>query len=247
MSSFFSIVFYTPLYNAFVFLVDIMPGHSAALAVVALTIIIRLILFPLSRMAIKTQILMRQIDPEVKRLQSTIKDKQEQAQALMKLYKDNGINPFASFLLLLIQLPILIELYSVFRSGLPKINSATLYSFVHTPAYVAMTIVGINLIKGSIILALLAVITQFIQINLALPKVEKKKKEHGKPSSLQDDLAYNMNMQMRYIMPLVMFPIAYISAVVGLYITAGNIFTILQELFVRRRMQRQFDAKLKIK
>jgi YidC/Oxa1 family membrane protein insertase len=233
---FFATLFYIPLYNALVFLISIIPGHNAGIAVILLTIIIRLILFPLSRQAIKTQLLMKQIEADVQKIKEKITDRQEQAQALMKLYKENGINPFASFLLIFIQLPILIELYRVFRSGLPKIDPTILYSFVHAPATVVMTFLGTDLLKRSIILAIVAVITQFIQVQIALPKVAKNKNE--KERSFQTDLAYSMNVQMRFILPLIMFPIAYVSAVVALYLIATNIFTILQELFVRKRLAR---------
>ena len=234
----FATLFYIPLYNLLVFFINTFPGHNAGLAVVIVTLLTRLILFPLSRQAIKTQLLMRQIEPELQKIRETIKDKQEQAVATMKLYKDKGINPFASMILIFIQLPILIGMYQVFRSGLPHIDPTILYSFVHTPTTIVMALFGIDLIKRSIILALLAVITQFIQINLSLPKTTKT--PASKERSFQTDLAHSMNIQMRFILPLIMFPIAYISAVVALYLVTTNTFTILQELFVRRKMMKKY-------
>ena len=78
MRTLFSNFIYEPLYNALVFLIDIVPGHSAGLAVILLTLIIRFILFPLSKKAIRTQIAMRKIEPEVKKLRETVKDRTEQ-------------------------------------------------------------------------------------------------------------------------------------------------------------------------
>lgn len=235
--SIFSTLFYIPVYNLLIVLINTIPGHSAGVAVIAITILIRLILFPLSRIAIKTQLLMRQIEPELAKIRTTIKDRQEQAQATMKLYKDKGINPFASFFLLLIQLPILLGLYRVFRSNLPKVDTTILYKFVHVPTIVVMSLVG-NTLTERIIFALLAVITQFIQINLSLPKT---KKQEEKERTFQSDLAYSMNVQMRFILPLIMFPIAYVSSVIGLYLITTNTFTILQEIFVRRRMMKKYE------
>jgi YidC/Oxa1 family membrane protein insertase len=228
---FFSTIFYIPLYNALILCINFLSWHNAGLAVIILTIIIRFILFPLSRSAIKTQLQMKQIEPELKKIRDTVKDKQEQARLTMQVYKERGVNPFSSVLLLLIQLPILIALYQVFRSGLPKIDPTILYSFVAAPASVSMNFLGISLLGSSIVLAVFAVITQFFQLQLALPKVEKSQER-----SFQSDLAYSMNTQMKYVFPLILFPVAYISPVVGLYLTASNIFMILQEIFVRRRL-----------
>ncbi|MDQ3076612.1 MAG: YidC/Oxa1 family membrane protein insertase [bacterium] len=233
-----STLFYIPVYNALVFIIEKIPGHSAGLAVILLTILIRLILFPLSKSSIKTQLQMKRIEPEVESIKKNTKDKQAQAQQLMKLYKDKGINPFAGFFLLLIQLPILIGLYNVFQSGLPTIDTTILYSFVHAPVDVAMSFLGIDLMRKSFILAILAVVTQFIQINLALPKSKKPTE-----SSFQNDLAHSMNVQMRYILPLVMFPIALLSSVIAIYLIASNIFMIFQELFVKRRLEAEYNAQ----
>ncbi len=235
----FSTLFYIPVYNALIYLIDKMPGYSAGLAVILLTIIIRFVLFPLSKSSIRTQILMKKIDPEVQKIKEQEKDKQLQAQKLMALYKDKGINPFAGFLLLLIQFPILIGLYNVFRSKLPDIDSSILYSFVNSDFVPSMVFLGINLLERSWVLAVLAVITQFIQINLALPKSVKPKE-----SSFQGDLAHSMNMQMRYVLPLIMFPIALISSVVALYLVTSNIFMIFQELFIKRKMEAKFNEKV---
>ncbi len=222
-----------------VFIINSMPGHSTGWAVILLTLIIRFVLFPLSKSSIRTQLMMKKIEPEVEQLKQKTKDKQEQAQQLMKLYKDRGVNPFAGFFLILIQFPILIGLYSVFRSGLPTIKPELLYSFVSSPATVSMMFFGINLASKSFILAALSVITQFIQINIALPKAAPKKPE--KEASFQSDLARSMNMQMKYIFPLIIFPIAYVSAVLALYFIVGNIFMIFQELYVKRRMAKKLS------
>jgi YidC/Oxa1 family membrane protein insertase len=241
MRTLFSNIIYEPLYNALVFLIDVFPGHSAGLAVIVLTILIRFVLFPLSKKAIKTQIAMRRIEPELKALREKVTDRQEQARQIMQLYKDKGVNPFAGIGLLFIQLPIVIGLYLVFRSGLPAINADILYSFVAAPAAdtISMSFLGINLAAKSFLLALAAVITQYIQINTALPKSVKKKEN----TSFQEDLAHNLNLQMRYISPLIIFPIAYFSAVIALYFTVSNIFMTLQEVLVKRRYLREEASK----
>ena len=242
MSHIFSIIFYVPLYNALILLINYLPGWNAGLAVILLILIVRLILLPLSKATIKTQVEMRLIEPDLKKIRENIKDKQEQSKKMLELYKEKGINPFAGIFLLLIQLPIIIALYQVFRSNLPIVDPTILYHFVRAPAAISMTFLSINLRSRSIILAVLAVITQFIQINLALPKVERKK-----GSSFGNDLAYSMNVQMKYIFPLIIFPIAYFSAVIALYLAASNTFMIFQEVFVRRRLERTYTAEHELK
>lgn len=220
-----------------VFLIDIIPGSGAAIAVLLLTIIIRLILFPLSKKSIRTQLQMKQIEPEVKQIREKTKDRNEQGKQILKLYKEKGVNPFAGFFLILIQFPILIALYQVFISGLPKIDPAILYSFVQVPDVISMHFLGFDLgdFKLRLGLAIVAVVTQFIQINLSLPKVERKK-----GASFQNDLAYSMNMQMRYIFPFIFFFIAIFSSVLSIYFITTNIFMTLQELFVKRKIAQEY-------
>ncbi len=184
---------------------------------------------------------MKSIEPALNKIKENVKDKQEQAKQTMALYKERGINPFAGFFLLLIQFPVLIGLYNVFRSGLPTIHSDLLYSFIHAPVMLSMSVIGIDLLKRSIILAIIAVITQFIQINLSLPKTAPTPKD-AKKTSFQNDFAKSMNFQMRYILPLIIFPIALFSAVIALYLTASNTFMIFQELFVKRNMAKKYAA-----
>ena len=117
----FSAAIYTPLYNGLVFLVGIMPGDDMGLAVIVLTIIVRFILFPLSKRAVAAQLAMKRIAPEVDKLKQKYKDKpEEQGKAIFALYKENDVHPFAGFALVLVQIPILLGLYWVFsRGGLP--------------------------------------------------------------------------------------------------------------------------------
>jgi YidC/Oxa1 family membrane protein insertase len=234
----FTTLFYIPLYNALIFIINFIPGHSAALAIILLTLVIRFILYPLSRKSIKTQLEMKRLEPKLQKIRETVKDREEQGRQTLKLYKDNDVNPFAGLFLILIQLPILLGIYQVFRSGLPKIDATILYHFVHAPAVINMHFIGINLLNSSVILAIITVITQFIQFQLAMPAPVKSEKR-----SLQTDLANTVNAQMKYVFPLIMFPIAYISAVLAIYFIASNIFMIFQELFVRRRMMKKFELE----
>lgn len=236
----FNTFIYEPLYNALVGLMNVLPWADVGVIIVVFTILVRLVLFPLAQRAVKTQIAMKDLQPRLEEIKGKYKDnKQKQAEETMRLYREEKVNPFASFLVLLIQLPIVFGLYFVFlRGGLPMIDLSHLYSFIPVPGEPAMTLFGIIDISGkSVVLALLVGITQYVQVRLASPPPPKKRSD--KPS-LKDDIARSMQLQMRYVMPVIVAVIAYtLSSLIGLYWTTTNLFTIGQELYVRRRWKRK--------
>ena len=104
-----------PLFNALVFLYQTVSFHDLGVAIIALTLLIRFALYPLSKKSISSQKEMMEIQPEVKKIQEKYKgNKEEQMKRTMALYKERGVNPFAGCLPLLVQLPIVIALYWVF-------------------------------------------------------------------------------------------------------------------------------------
>lgn len=227
---------FNPLYNGLIYLIDVIPGIDAGIAVIIFTIIVRLILFPLSKKAIVTQVKMKEIEPELNRLKKEVTDRQQQALAVMQLYKTKGINPFSSFLFLFIQLPIIYSLYSIFiRSGLPIVQDKLLYGFVSVPT-INMHFLGlIDIGAKSIVLALVAAIAQYLQLHFSLASSGPNVKSDN-PSM---DAAQNMMKNMKYIFPVMVFIISYkISAVVALYWTVSSLFTLGQEIVVRRHIKK---------
>jgi YidC/Oxa1 family membrane protein insertase len=215
---------------------DLFPWIDAGIAVIILTIIVRLILFPLSKKAIVTQVRMKEIEPELNKLKQTVTDKQQQALKVMALYKEKGVNPFSSFLVLLIQLPIIYALYSIFiHSGLPAVKETLLYGFVSVPT-ISMHFLGLfDVGARSIPLSIVAAIAQFLQLHFSLASSGPTQKS----SSPQADMAQNMMKNMKYIFPFIVFFISYkISAVVALYWTVSSLFTLGQELVVRRHLKK---------
>ncbi len=228
-------IVFDPLYNGLIFLMDIFPWMDAGIAVIIFTIVIRLILFPLSKKAIVTQVRMRELEPELRKIRETLKDdKQAQALKTMALYKEKKVSPFSSFFVLLIQLPIIYALYSIFmNAGLPEVNADLLYSFVKIPV-VDMNFLGIvNIGTSNIILALIAAATQYFQLHYSLSSTPPPDSTKGS----QADMAYNMTKNMKYVFPVVVFIISYsISAVVPIYWAISSLFTLGQELVVRRHL-----------
>jgi len=185
---------------------------------------------------------MKEIEPELKRIREVHKDdKQVQAKKTMELYQERGVTPFSGCLPLFIQIPIIIGLYWVFK-GL-KIDSALFYGFVTAPTSLDMHFLFFDLAAKSAILAVLAGFTQYIQTDLSLGRQNitpaTPVKTDGKPS-FQEDFAKSMQVQMRYILPVMIGFIAFkTSAAVALYWTTSNILSIVQELLMRRKKQDQ--------
>jgi len=236
MSSFYHAFFYDPLYNGLVFLIDILPNWAdAGIAVIIFTVIVKLILYPLSKKAVFTQIKMKQCEGELAKIKEKYKtDREGQARAVMNFYKEKGLNPFSSFFLILIQLPIIIGLYYIFYKGLPVVDVSLLYPFIKAPD-VNMHFLGlIDIGSKSIPLAVLAGVTQFFQIKFSMPPPQARAGE----ASFKEDMMRSMHFQMRYLLPIFVIFISYsISGVVALYWTTSNLFAIGQELYVRRRMR----------
>jgi YidC/Oxa1 family membrane protein insertase len=233
MAALFNTLIHQPLYNGLVFLVSVVPLHDVGLAVIALTIIVKFILFPLDRRAKVMQAKIREITPQIDALKEQHKDdSQAQTLAMLALYKEHNIRPFASILALFVQIPIILGLYYVFwKGGLPAVHIDELYSFVTPPSVVNMDFLGIfNMAERSIILAVLAGATQFFQGMLTLPPPPTR----GDSPSLKDDLAHSFHLQMRYAMPVIVGVIAYtISAAVALYWIVNNLFSMAQEWYIR--------------
>ena len=231
-------LFFDPIYNLLVFFVDAIPGGDVGLAVILTTIVVKVFLFPLSIKAAKTQKVIREIEPKMKEVKETITDSQEQARAIMKLYSDNGINPFASILLMFVQIPILIALYfSVAKGGgmaFPEINTALLFSFIPVPEVVSMLFLGFfDVTQKSIFLAVLASSLQFGHGYLAFPTLPPRDKD-AKPS-MKEDFSRSLQMQMKYVMPIIIGVVAYsISSIIALYFVVSSITAIIQELLVRK-------------
>lgn len=252
IKEFFSVTLYEPLYNALVYLVGILPGGEVALAVIVLTLVVKFILLPLSLKAVRTQSDLKQVKPEIDKIKEEHKDdRQAQAEAMMDLYSEYDIKPFSGFFLLFLQFPIIIALYYVFlRGGLPDIDPSLLYDFVPTPEQVDIMLYGINIAEQSLVLALTAGASQFLQTTISQKLSHTKESEEkieeeaveaeteagaSDPSALVDEMKQSFGKQLRYIFPPVVFFISYtLPAVVAIYWATSNIFQMLQEIYIKK-------------
>lgn len=243
MATLWNSIFYQPIYNALIFIINHVTFGDVGFAIILLTIVVKLILSPLTRKSIRSQILMKKMEPELKQIKKDYPNKEEQAKKTFELYKKNGTNPFSGCLVILLQLPVIFALYYVFYKGL-AIDDKLVYSFINIPKEMFTNFLGlIEMGSKSIVLGILAGVTQFIQGYLSTPikpKIEIVKAEDiPEKKTFQEELSDSMQMNVRYILPVFIAFIAWkISAAVALYWITSNIFTIVQEWYIRRQLEK---------
>ena len=160
---------YQPLYNLLILITNTIPGGDLGLAIILLTILVKLALYPLTKKSIEGQVAMAQLQPELERIKKEFPDQQEQARRTMELYKEQKTSPFSGCLVMLIQLPIIFALYYVFLYGFS--DTSLLYSFVSNPGTLNMHFLGlVDIAKPHFALAILAGVSQFIQMKISFGK-----------------------------------------------------------------------------
>ncbi len=227
MGTLFTEILYRPLFNAVVFLYDILPGHDFGFAIIALTTLIRILFFPLSIKTVRSQKAMNLLNPKLQEIKEKFKnDKATQSAETMKLYKENNINPLAGCLPLLIQLPILIALYRAFIAGLKPENLAMLYKFVSNPGVINKISFGfIDITSKMPLLAILAGAAQFFQAWVT--------KAQNQGSSPNKEMAA-LNSQMLYFFPVMIIIIGWnLPAGLVLYWITTTVFSVLEQMYIK--------------
>ena len=179
----FTTILVRPLFNILFSIYAVIPGHDFGVAIILLTLLVRIILWPLVTRQLHSQKVMQQLQPEVAKLKKQANgDRQKETQLLMELYKEKGTSPFAPLLPMLIQLPLLFAFYVVLRDAVkPGEISHLAYPFVQHLGMVANiihnhtpfnpTLFGVvNLTKSSVIIAAVAGLAQFYQAKQLQPQ-----------------------------------------------------------------------------
>ena len=224
----FNAILYQPIFNLLVVLYNYLPGHDFGLAIILVTVIIRLILYPVSVKALHSQKALQALQPKIQEIKKKHKDdKEKQAKETLGLYKKENINPFGGLFLALVQLPILIALYQVFWNGLKPEQLSHLYSFVASPGQINAMFLGmVDLAKPNIWFALVAGLVQFFQTKMLIPKTPKSQSKEG-------DIASMMQKQMVYLFPVITVIILLkLPSALGLYWIVSGLFSIVQQYFI---------------
>ncbi len=241
MANLFQIIFYQPILNLLVFLYNTVSFQDLGVAIVLLTIIIKVVLLPFSKQSIKAQKSMQDIQPKIDEVKKKYKDnKEEMGKALMNLYKENKVNPFSSCLPMLIQLPFLWAVFRVFRDD-PGKHLDLVYSFLarFKPETIETISFGfLDLSKPNIVLALLAGLAQFWQAKHMMNrrKANKNIQAVSEVGGKEENMATIMNKQMLYFMPI-------ITVVIGVSLPGGltlywfltTLLTALQQIYVFKK------------
>ncbi|MBU0619685.1 MAG: YidC/Oxa1 family membrane protein insertase [Patescibacteria group bacterium] len=234
MSEIFQIFFYQPILNLLVFLYNITPGHDLGVVIILLTIIIKLILLPLSKQSIKSQKALQELQPKIDEIKKKYADdKQKMGKEMMELYKENKVNPFSSCLPLIVQLPVFIAVFKVFKNGMANGALDLVYSFISKPEYInTMSLGFIELSKPNPYLAVLAGLAQFWQAKM----MSIKKPEFKTQGSKDESMAVIMNKQMLYFMPvLTIFIGLTLPGGLSLYWFITTVLTGVQQLYVLKK------------
>jgi len=229
MSSLFHLILTQPLFNLLVALYKYVTFNDLGLAIIALTLIVRFILYPVFYKGLKSQMLMQKIQPEIQQVQQQYKtNKEEQARALMAIYKENKINPFSSIIYIAVQLPILIAVYRIFFKGLTTESFTDLYSFISAPTVINHHLLGIvDITQPSMIIVAIAVLAQYWQA-----KTSMAKQQSGKVAP--------MTKYMVYIGPLLtLIILPKLSAAIGLYWVTTSIFSVFQQHLINKQLYQE--------
>lgn len=195
----YNFLFYHPVVNLILFIYKYL-GNNLGISIVLLTIIIRLILWPLVDKQIKSAKKMQDLKPQLDKLKKKYsKDKQKFQEEQLKLFKENGVNPAGSCLGLLIQLPFIWSVYNVINTISHSSNAAVFNSSVYfntlkfsSSQHFNMDFLGFNLAKSAnsigyksfsvvfiyILLALLVGLAQYFASRVSLP-IEKNELEES--------------------------------------------------------------------
>ena len=209
----FTTIIVQPLYNLLIVLYGIL-GNDLGLAIIALTVLIRLALYPLSQSALKSQVAMQAIQPKLKELQTQHKnDREALARETMALYRSSKVNPLASCLPVAIQLPFLIGIYWALQAAVNGRSFDLLYRFVQHPGQLRSVAFGfLPLDAPSVVLAVIAGIAQWwvARMLTARRPPEAVAKQAGK----NEDMLAMMNKQMVLLMPIM-------TVIIGISLPAG--------------------------
>lgn len=230
MGNIFFTVLYQPLYNALVLLYNLIPGGGIGLAIILMTVIVKMALMPLTYKSMKAQKELQEIQPKVKEIRERYKDdKEELAKQLMGVYKEHNVNPFASCLPLIAQLVVFIALYRVLSAGIATVDGASLYAFVHNPVTMGHMFLGIDLAHVNIPLAVIAAIAAYFQARQMVsrrPPQAVRESANG-DSAMDEDMAATMNKTTMYMLPIMTLVIGVTTVPAGLmlYMLVSTVLT----------------------
>jgi len=274
MGDFLHALILQPLFNLLISIYSVLPGHDFGLAIILMTIIIRLLLWPLLRKQIHQQKAMKELRPEIKKIKKKSKgDRQKEAMLMQELYKEREINPLASVGVLLIQLPILATLFIMLRNLLGAEGDAVVqeftrnsYQFVQNQPFIQSIIADpknfttnllglLELHNSNVLLAVTAGLAQYFQSKQLRPDTSDAKSlrdilgdaKEGKDVKMGEQNAAIMNTSTKFFPVITFFFALNLPAALALYWTVSNGLGALQYKLALQEEVEQLDPELKEK
>jgi len=252
-----------PIFNLLLVIYSLIPGRDFGVALVIFTILVRFAMWPLVKKQLHQVKAMQKLQPELVRIKKESKgDKKIESMKMMELYKQHDVSPFRSIGILFIQLPIFIALYTViqfFTINRDKIQAFT-YGFlrdfgpikdiVTNPdnfndkmlGFLDLTKVAITSNPFSVnivllILAIGAVVTQYIMSKQTTPQQQSKKKlrdimaeaADGKQADQSEMNAIVMSKMTKFLPIMMFFIMINLPGALALYYTVSNLVAVLQQ------------------
>ncbi len=242
MKEFFTEAFYRPLFNVLAWLYENVAFEDLGIAIILLTIAVRIVLFPLFHKTTKHQRLTQNLQPEIRRIQKKHKDdKETQAKKIMELYEEHKINPLTPLIALVIQLPIIIILYRIFIHGFSGDALNLLYPSIDLPEAPNQSFLGIvDLTQSNTLVAVIAALAQYVQGRLSLAKASKNKGD-------QPSKAEKVGKGMVLFMPILTIAILFnLPSAVGIYWITTTVFSIGQQWAVNHSLNKEEQKRLSL-
>ena len=226
---FFFEVFYRPIANLFIWLMEIVGTNDVVLGILLLVVVAKVILLPIAIKNKKVQIQMKPIAEKIKKIKETAKDKKVQTEMVLKMYQEEKINPFTPLFLLLLQIPIFLTIFFVLKDLGEKNDTflISLYSKDYLISGFDFFFLSFNLsLKGGIIIAILIGVSQFI----LMYEVQK---------NINTTIAKGQKIFFTIILPILVgtFSFFFIGTV-GVYWFLNNCISILQEILILNKIKK---------
>lgn len=214
----FNLILLTPMVNFLVILTNLLWG-SFGLGIIAFTIIIRLLTFPLTVRQLHQTRAMQAMQPRIQEINKKYSDPKRRQEEMMRAYRESGVNPLGCLGPMLLQFPVLIALFYAIRRTLPESPEAleALHGYLYSWSYIQHAIpisdsfLGLDLRSPNLLMVILVGLTTYAQTKTTV-------------TVATDERARAQQQMMTYMMPLMFafFALSFPSGV-SLYWVVNSI------------------------
>ncbi len=233
----FHTLFYEPVYNLIAFTLTVVPLHDIGATIIIVTLIVKLLLLPFNVSALRTQYLMKKIEPELNKIKELQKkDPQEASKKMIELYRSEKINPLSGLFAMILQIPVFFALYFVFSKGLHT-DPNSLYSFITFPETLHTKAFGLfDVTQKNLVIAVLAGFASFL---LARRQTEYMgSSDHSKGGdSFQDHFMKSMKIQVTYVIPIIVaISGSVLPSALSLYWLVSSSVSYVLDIYVKNKL-----------